>query len=397
MTRSRIKRLLFRAGVVATLLVAVIQPAHNTVDIFEPAPQAQIETGELPPLPSVGRPDVGEPDDKYLPVSEETARKRNAARMFSSAPLVAANPFRSRLEGEERERAVACLAVAAIYEAGGKANDQLPVMQVILNRVRHPAWPNSICGVVFQGSERRTGCQFSFTCDGSMLRWRPSAASVEATRRRAEAMLAGQVEKRVGLATHYHTNWVLPHWSASLDKIAAVNTHLFFRWNGYWASKASFTARPSSIEPQIALLTGFEDAHGIAENAELSEEELSIGLADAGDSAAAADTQAAEVELPAYPIIAVELDPHDMPGRWSLDAVAKCSKNPECRVIGWVDANRKPGRVTLETLAANPPDFVYVQEMRNRVRQAYWDCSRWPKAPSSRCLAGSVQAAGLIY
>jgi hypothetical protein len=77
---------------------------------------------------------------------------------------------------EDRARARTCLAQTAWYEAGQDRAGQQAVVQVVLNRVRHPAYPKTICGVVFQGSERRTGCQFTFTCDGSLARV-PSAAA----------------------------------------------------------------------------------------------------------------------------------------------------------------------------------------------------------------------------
>src|ERR687897_263864 len=67
------------------------------------------------------------------------------------------------------EQSLECLTQAVYYEARNQSADgQRAVAQVVLNRVRHPSYPNSVCGVVFQGSERVTGCQFTFTCDGSM-------------------------------------------------------------------------------------------------------------------------------------------------------------------------------------------------------------------------------------
>jgi hypothetical protein len=78
----------------------------------------------------------------------------------------------------DRDRAIDCLAVAAWYEAGNDFDGQRSVIQVVLNRVAHPGFPKSVCGVVFQGSQRATGCQFTFTCDGSMARRHPSPAAM---------------------------------------------------------------------------------------------------------------------------------------------------------------------------------------------------------------------------
>src|SRR3546814_20727166 len=98
----------------------------------------------------------------------------------------------------------------------------------LIHRARHPAFPKSSCGVVFQGSERTTGCQFTFTCDGALAR-RYSDAAWQRACNNADLMLSGGTYPAVGLATHYHTDWVRPYWSDSLEKIAIVDTHLFFR------------------------------------------------------------------------------------------------------------------------------------------------------------------------
>ncbi|MFN5901342.1 MAG: cell wall hydrolase, partial [Novosphingobium sp.] len=73
--------------------------------------------------------------------------------------------------GVDRSRALQCLAAAVYYEARSESDvGQRAVAQVVLNRVAHPSYPNTVCGVVYQGSERTTGCQFSFTCDGSLAK-----------------------------------------------------------------------------------------------------------------------------------------------------------------------------------------------------------------------------------
>ncbi len=78
--------------------------------------------------------------------------------------------------------------------------------QVVLNRVRDPNYPKSICGVVYQGWERTTGCQFSFTCDGALLR-PPIGVLWQDDRKIAEEALDGYVQKSVGVATHYHADY----------------------------------------------------------------------------------------------------------------------------------------------------------------------------------------------
>ncbi|MFD2579577.1 cell wall hydrolase [Novosphingobium colocasiae] len=154
-------------------------------------------------------------------------------------------------------RALDCLASAVWYEAGDDRGGQQAVAQVVLNRLRHPAYPHTVCGVVYQGAQRSTGCQFTFTCDGALAR-RPSVAGWQRARETARAFLAGTTDPRVGMATHYHTDWVHPYWSASLDKIAKVGTHLFFRWHGGWGRRAAFAsgyAGGEQREPRLAMLS----------------------------------------------------------------------------------------------------------------------------------------------
>jgi hypothetical protein len=107
--------------------------------------------------------------------------------------------------------------------------------------MRHPAFPKTVCGVVYQGSSR-PGCQFSFTCDGS-LRRPPQAAAWNAARRIAEEALAGHVEAEVGEATHYHANYVAPYWAPKLAKLTQIGAHIFYRWPGVWGRRGAFNGQ----------------------------------------------------------------------------------------------------------------------------------------------------------
>jgi hypothetical protein len=196
---------------------------------------------ELPALP--------EPS-ALRPVAPEAAVALNAAIPIASLDNPAARPFDAqRRTFIDRMRAVDCLTAAIYYEAASESDDgQRAVAQVVLNRVRHPTFPNSVCGVVYQGSERSSGCQFSFTCDGSLLRT-PSFSGWARARRFAAAALAGSVYAPVGHATHYHTNQVLPYWASSLIKSAVIGAHIFYRWNGGWGTPAAFRAVYAGGEP----------------------------------------------------------------------------------------------------------------------------------------------------
>lgn len=140
-------------------------------------------------------------------------------------------------------RAANCLTNAIYYEAGNEPEEgQRAVAQVVLNRVRSRLWPDSVCGVVYQGSERiDSKCQFTFSCDGSMMR-APAAIAWARARRIAQEALAGAVYAPVGLATHYHTLAVRPDWSASLQAVAVVGAHIFYRNPGFNGTVAAFTA-----------------------------------------------------------------------------------------------------------------------------------------------------------
>lgn len=124
--------------------------------------------------------------------------------------------------------ALRCMTLAIAYEAGQEpAAGQRAVGDVILNRLRRPGFPKTVCGVVFQGSTRRTGCQFTFTCDGSMRRTL-TAATMERARLAAQAVLATPGSAVPG-ATHYHADYVRPYWAASLVRIAQIGNHIFYR------------------------------------------------------------------------------------------------------------------------------------------------------------------------
>lgn len=161
----------------------------------------------------------------------------------------AARPLRISGTPGDHARAQQCLTMAIYYEAASESDaGQRAVAQVVLNRVAHPTYPGTVCGVVFQGSERETGCQFSFTCDGSLNR-RPSQAFWNRAGRIARQALAGSVYAPVGLSTHYHTLAVNPHWAPSLDQVAVIGAHQFYRWHGAAGSRDAFTARYRGGEP----------------------------------------------------------------------------------------------------------------------------------------------------
>lgn len=164
-------------------------------------------------------------------------------------PAGAAGAFVIKAGTGDYSRALQCLTDAIYYEAAMEPDaGQDAVAQVILNRVRHPSYPNNVCGVVYQGSERWTGCQFSYSCDGSMARGR---VPMYWNRARAVAARAlnGFVYAPAGLATHYHTTEVHPYWAPSLHFIGTIGAHRFYRFRGQAGTPGAFLRAYAGGEP----------------------------------------------------------------------------------------------------------------------------------------------------
>ena len=137
---------------------------------------------------------------------------------------------------DSRAQAIGCLTSAILHEAGFEPTaGQEAVAEVVLNRVGNRAYPKTVCGVIFQGSERRTGCQFSFTCDGSLRKSLPGDVIMRAQQVAARA-IDGQLSARTFGATHYHADYVSPYWAPSLVRVTAIGRHIFYRQLGATAT-----------------------------------------------------------------------------------------------------------------------------------------------------------------
>ncbi len=181
------------------------------------------------------------------------AATRNAAIPFAQGAASPMRAFNLHAAAPVAATALRCLTQAVYFEAANEPIDgRRAVAQVVLNRMRHPAYPKSVCGVVYQGSERTTGCQFSFTCDGALLR-APMARQWREAEQVAREALAGRVEASVGTATHYHADYVLPRWAFELAKVKQLGRHLFYRFGGNWGRTNAFTGLYSAREAIPAL------------------------------------------------------------------------------------------------------------------------------------------------
>ena len=197
----------------------------------------------------------------------------NAALPIDDADFAPAQPFFLRAAPPERARALLCLTQAIYYEAALEPTPgQQAVAQTVINRVRHPDFPKSICGVVYEGSELPIGCQFSFTCDGSLAR-PPIEPYWSRARFVAEAALDGFVAKDVGSATHYHADYVFPRWGPQMVKIVQLGAHIFYRYPGPAGAPQMLTGSYAGRELAVALVSPAQaaaQAANAAQNAQLA-------------------------------------------------------------------------------------------------------------------------------
>ncbi len=129
----------------------------------------------------------------------------------------------------ERERW--CLSTAIYFEARGESyRGQVGVAQVIMNRVEHRLYPDTICGVVFQNQSWRNRCQFSFACDGIPERVNDATSWAKAEEITGKVLDGSLYLSEVSNATHYHANYVYPHWAPRMKRLTRIGAHIFYRF-----------------------------------------------------------------------------------------------------------------------------------------------------------------------
>jgi spore germination cell wall hydrolase CwlJ-like protein len=336
-------------------------------------------------------------------VPQEVAKKVNDATPFTKATVEPAAPFKFDGSTVDFDRAVDCLAATVFYEAGAETvAGQMAVVQVVLNRARHPAYPNTVCGVVFQGHERRTGCQFSYTCDGSMTR-RPSNIAWERFRALSRAMLGGLVYAPVGTATHYHTDWVLPKWSATLDKVRAEGTHLFFRWHGAWGTRKAFRARYAGGEAAFAKLALLSTAHRTPDM-NLDEIMKQIQTSNALETEVAASTTdplaapsiiAPLGEMPtaterAKDTFLIHVSPALEPTSLADIAEKTCGTRDYCKVFAWTNKAQMPKGAELTETSREKVAFSYLRNRSQGFEKPLWNCTIFKRADAKQCMRRRV-------
>jgi hypothetical protein len=242
----------------AVLLAAVAVPAFAAPSNWSAFKigNAGAATLEVEPMP-FERPGASFPGSAFYYLAPDrplAPLAHSDAEPVPADPVVGPAARAMRTEGSwiDRTRALQCLTAAIYYEAASEPDSgQRAVAQVVLNRVAHPSYPSTVCGVVFQGSERTTGCQFSFTCDGALARV-PNRMFWQRAEDVARAALAGYVHAPVGLATHYHTVQIYPYWAPSLHFLGTIGAHRFYRFRGPAGQMASFRFAYTGNEPVAA-------------------------------------------------------------------------------------------------------------------------------------------------
>lgn len=214
--------------------VAPVQKIKNDL----PVQLAKLVTNDRPDMLALGyapaKPDYG----KTSPFEAILTPDPNEGRFFppigEEDHAWAASPLPKDAFSVKEQK---CLAEAVYYEARGETvKGQVAVAQVVLNRVRNPAYPNTICQAVYQNRDMLNACQFSFACDGQkhrvteMAEWRMAQQVAKATS-------SGQVWlPEVGSSTHYHATYVKPFWAPTMKKVAKIGLHVFYRtYGGGWS------------------------------------------------------------------------------------------------------------------------------------------------------------------
>jgi spore germination cell wall hydrolase CwlJ-like protein len=167
--------------------------------------------------------------------SDSLTRKRIAERSDRLSRLI--SPPVELIEknwqtGREQRRRVAehkCLSRAIYFEARSESEiGRLAVARVILNRVKSPFYPDSICEVVYQNAERRNACQFSFACNGESDRPRRGKAWEQAKTLATRAMAGEGAVQAIATATHFHADYVQPKWSGAMTRLVKIGRHIFY-------------------------------------------------------------------------------------------------------------------------------------------------------------------------
>ncbi len=192
---------------------------------MDPVQVASIDPGTSAALGAIDQ--IVPMPNTIMPVSAPAA----LAYARETTPATAFDLLVDRNGRKVSEKELWCMATAIYFEARGESyRGQIGVGQVVMNRVAHKVYPNTICNVVFQNQHMRNACQFSFACDGI-----PETVNEPKAWAQAEEIARGVINgtlylSEVGAATHYHATYVYPHWAPRLARTTKIGHHIFYKF-----------------------------------------------------------------------------------------------------------------------------------------------------------------------
>lgn len=186
-------------------------------------PKAELQGIKIIPAAVNLKESQDQPEKKRLALAPSKAKIEQTFKLKRTEKQKAVAQRRVKLAEEN------CLARAVYFEARSESElGQLAVAKVILNRVKDPAYPKSICGVVYQGSGARNSCQFSFACDGLPDDVRQPAAWSNSKRIAQKALAGDSQVAAIGSATNYHADYVRPKWAKNMKRLIKIGRHIFY-------------------------------------------------------------------------------------------------------------------------------------------------------------------------
>ena len=212
-------------------------PAPRARPAYTPPVVTDAPAGEAPVMAAYAPSDGGTSAAPFDAVINKNAVTANV--VMPDAPATHAWVNNPLPKSADSAKELKCLATAIYFEARGEPEEgQLAVAQVVLNRVKNPTYPSTICGVVYQNQSKRNRCQFSFACDGKPDRVTNKTAWVKAedlARRSVEEQKTTFLED-VGSATHYHATYVKPRWAGRMTRTDKIGRHIFYNTRrGGWS------------------------------------------------------------------------------------------------------------------------------------------------------------------
>ena len=211
-------------------------------------------------------------------------------------------------------------------------------------------------------------------------------------RKLAKSALTGNVFKPVGLATHYHTDWVVPYWSSSLDKIHQEATHLFYRWTGWWGTPPAFRGRYGGNEPQVSKLSGLSPAHATTLAGEVA---IDAGGPPVDNTAVTAFATGKPVYTnPAGDFMIFLVDRKSDAGLLAANALSACTGATYCKVMMWTDRGSVPTALPISDAQLSKLAFSYLRNTSNGYEKALWNCDIFKRPDGAQCMKSRAPLAG---